>query len=186
VASHWSALSVIAASALFAAGVLAGCRMGPALPTGERTCLGFPPDVCRREVEGLDLEGTTHGGVAAYRIVCTAASCTEAAGEGTVAVLFADGTGREGGFGYAAPVGTPPEGTMGPLPVAPACLGVPAGQCDEFARSGAEKVADWSTIRAITVRCTTTCTDRDGAGKTLVTLADGTTTTEDWGYMTGE
>ena len=47
-ASHWSALSVIAASALIAAGVVAGCRMVPALPTGERTCLGFPPDKMRR------------------------------------------------------------------------------------------------------------------------------------------
>lgn len=171
---------------MIAAGVVAACRMGPDLPPGERTCLGFPPDVCLRQVEGLNLEGSTHGGVVAYRILCTAAQCTEAAGEGTVAVVFADGTGREGGFGYAAPVGTPPERRMGPLPVVPVCLGVPADQCEEFARTSADAIADWTTIASITVRCTTTCTDRDGDGQTLLTLSDGTSTTADWGYTTGE
>jgi hypothetical protein len=185
-ASHRRAPAVLAASALIAAGVVASCRTAPDLPPGERTCLGFPSEVCLRQVEDLEVEGSTRGGVVAYRILCTAAQCTEAAGEGTVAVVFADGTGREGGFGYASPVGTPPEGTVGPLPVAPVCLGVPADPCEEFARSGVEHVADWSMIRAITVRCTGTCTARDGAGETLVTLADGTTTTQSWSYMTGE
>ena len=185
-ASHRRAPDVLAAAALIAAGLVASCRLAPDLPPGERTCLGLPPEVCLRQVADLEVEGSTPGGVVAYRILCTAAPCTGAAGEGTVAVVFADGTGREGGFGYAAPVGTPPERRTGPLPVVPVCLGVPADQCEEFARTSVEEIADVTTIAAITVRCTTTCTDREGEGQTVLTLADGTTTTHQWNYMTGE
>ena len=162
--------------------LLAACTGVPNLPAGTRACVGFPADVCARQVAALEREGVDHGGVVAYRIVCTSARCTSEQGEGTESVAFGDGTGREVGFGFAVPVGTPPEATFGPLPVTPACLGVPAGWCAEQARAGAEMIADWSTIATIAVRCTSACTTSKGDGETRVLLRDGTVQTQGWNY----
>lgn len=163
---------------------LGGCA--PSLPPGTRACVGFPAEVCQRHVAELEQEGMTHGGVAAYRIVCTSGQCTVERGEGTLTVVFADGTGREGGFGYAVPVGPPPGGTEPPLTVVPACLGVPRAKCEEFARAGAsDSVPAGQTVASITVRCTKTCTETNGDGETLVTLTDGTTRTSGWQYRQG-
>jgi hypothetical protein len=101
-------------------------------------------------------------------------------------VVFADGTGREGGFGYAVPVGPPHVGTEPPLTVVPVCLGVPRAQCEEFARAAAsDPVSAGLTVESITVRCTKTCTETNGEGESLVTLTDGTTRTSGWSYMQG-
>jgi hypothetical protein len=162
--------------------LLAACAGAPDLRPGERTCAGFPADVCARQVAELEREGRAHGGVVAYRVVCTSASCTSARGDGTESVVFADGTGREGGFGYAAAEGMPPEATFRPLPVAPSCLGVPAAWCAEQARAGAEMVSDWSTIATITVRCTGACSPAAGEGETRLVLRDGTARTQGWNY----
>lgn len=164
---------------------LAACQGAPNLPAGERTCLGFPPDVCQRQVEELEREGAAHGGVVAYRILCVSATCNADRGDGSIAVVFADGTGREGGFGYAAADEMPPDATFGPLPVAPVCVGVEPEQCDEFARAGAEQVADWSTIVSITVRCTATCAADAGGGETVVTVRDGPPVRIAWEYQSG-
>jgi hypothetical protein len=169
------------AAALVAAAGLAACA--PSLPPGTRVCAGFPVEVCQGQVADLEQEGMAHGGVVAYRIVCTSGSCTAAQGQGTEAVVFGDGTGREGGFGYAVPVGTPPPApSRGPLPVAPACLGVPEGWCREMARTGAEGVGDWSSIAAIAVRCTGSCTTTKGDGETRVRLVDGSEQAVGWIY----
>jgi hypothetical protein len=63
---------------------------------------------------------------------------------------------------------------------------VPAAQCEEFARAGAEQVADWSTIVSITVRCETGCTAAAGGGQTVAILADGTPVTIEWEYQSGQ
>jgi len=68
------------------------------------------------------------------------------------------------------------------LPVAPACLGVPDGWCREMARTGAETVADWSSIAAITVRCTGSCTTTRGDGETRFRLVDGSEQAAGWNY----
>jgi hypothetical protein len=174
------ALGLLAVTLAAAAGS-AACA--PSLPPGTRVCVGFPAEVCQRQVADLVQEGMTHGGVAAYRIVCTSGSCTAAQGTGTATVVFADGTGRQGGFGYAAAVGTPPpEPSRGLLPVAPACIGVPDGWCREEARTSAEHVADWSSIVAITVHCTSTCTTTKGDGETRVRVVDGSEQATGWNY----
>jgi hypothetical protein len=169
------------AALVVAAFGLGGCA--PSLPPGTRVCVGFPAEVCQRQVAELEQEGMTHGGVAAYRIVCTSGQCTVERGEGTLTVVFADGSGREGGFGYAVPVGPAPAApSRGPLPVTPACLGVPEGWCREMVGTGAEGVADWTTIVAITVRCTGACTTTKGDGETRVRLADGSEHSVGWNY----
>jgi hypothetical protein len=175
----------LGATLLIAGGSVAACRSAPNLPPGEHTCLGLPVQVCREQVEELEREGMTHGGVVAYRILCAKGPCTVSAGEGTIAVVYADGSGMEGGFGYAVPLGTPPQASRGPLPVMPACVGVPAGPCEEMALAGADEIDDWSTIAAITVRCTSACTPTAGDGQTEVLRVDGTSREVGWTYSSG-
>jgi len=170
---------------LAAAGLLAGCG-GPSLLPGTRDCIGFPAEVCQRQTAELQDEGASHGGVAAYRFVCTSGSCTVAGGQGTMTVVFADGTSRKGSFGYATPVATPPDApgvTDPPLTVTPLCLGVPESWCQDIARSAAAEAArGGQTVVSITVRCTTTCTETNGDLATLVTLGDGTVVKSDSAY----
>jgi len=181
-ASHAIAgLACVLASLL----ALAGCV--PSLAPGTRECIGFPEEVCQNRVVDLEEEGQPHGGVAGYRIVCTAATCTAAGGEGIETVVFGDGTGREGGFGYASPVDPPPAAgapTFTPPTVEPQCLGVPASWCTDLAGSAAaEAVRDGGTAASITVTCTSTCTETDGKGQTSVTLSDGRVIQSSWGYQ---
>ena len=175
-----SRMAILVNLALLTAG-LGACA--PSLPPGTRACVGFPADVCERQVAELEREGMGHGGIAGYRIVCTSDGCTSSQGEGRVTVVFADGTGWDRAFGYATPIGAPPAQSPGPLPVEPVCLGVPAAWCLEMARTGAESVADWSTIASITVRCTGSCTTSGGAGETRIRLIDGSPEAiTDWNY----
>ena len=175
-------VALLISIAVLSAG-LAACA--PSLPPGTRVCVGFPADVCERQLAELEREGALHGGVVGYRILCTSAVCTSAQGDGTQTVAFADGTSQAGDFGYAVPIGTPPTGqVLLPLPVEPICLGVPAEWCREMGRMGADAVADWSSIVAITVRCTDpACTTGKGTGETRVRLSDGSEkVVEGWAY----
>jgi hypothetical protein len=180
-ASHPIVTLALAAAAIL---VLAGCA--PYLPPGTRACDGFPTEVCQNQVADLDQEGMIHGGVAAYRLECTAGSCTAERGEGMLTVVFNDGTGRAGSFGYATPEGTPPGGpsaTEAPLIVAPVCTGVPQSWCQDFARkAAADATRAGPEAVSITVRCTTTCTGTNGDVETRVTRSDGTVVTSIWGY----
>jgi hypothetical protein len=158
--------------------LLAACG-GPWLLPGTRDCIGFPAEVCQRQVDEIQEEGRSHGGVAAYRFVCTSGSCTVAGGQGMMTVVFADGTGREGSFGYATPVATPtadgPVVTELPLTATPQCLAAPESRCQEFARAAATEAArGGQRVVSITVRCTTTCTITNGDLETRLTLGDGT------------
>jgi hypothetical protein len=168
---------------------LAGCS--PSLVPGTRACVGFPAEVCRTQVADLEQEGTSHGGVAAYRLVCSTGSRTSEGGEGRVTVVFGDGTGRGGSFGYATPAATPPDAqiaTEPPLTVTPACLDVPEPWCERSAQAAAsegvasEAVSGGKTVVSITVRCTTTCTETTGDAEMRVTLSDGTVLTSSFQY----
>jgi hypothetical protein len=174
------------ATMAFVAAILALAGCAPSLPAGTRACVGFPAEVCQNQIADLRQEGMIHGGVAAYRLVCTTGSCTAERGEGMLTVVFNDGTGREGGFGYATPVDTPPgapSATEPPLTVTPVCMGVPQSWCEESARATASgPVTGGRTVVSITVRCTTTCTETTGDAETRVTLSDGTVVTSGFGY----
>ena len=151
-ASHRLAAMASGVAAVLALAGLAGCA--PSLAPGTRECVGFPAAVCQNQVADLEQEGQDHGGVAGYRFVCTTARCDAAAGEGIAAVVFGDGTRREGGFGYGAAADAP-TATDPPLTVTPQCLGVPESWCTDFARTAAaEAVRAGETVAAITVACT--------------------------------
>jgi hypothetical protein len=186
-ASH----AIAAMMAFGAAVILALAACAPSLPRGMRECVGFPAEVCQTQVADLEQEGMSHGGVTAYRLVCSTGSCTSEGGEGRVTVVFGDGTGREGSFGYATPAGTPPDApsaTEPPLTVTPACLDVPEPWCERAAQAAAseavasEAVSGGKTVVSITVRCTTTCTETTGDAEMRVTLSDGTVLTSSYGY----
>jgi hypothetical protein len=181
----------IAAMAFGAAVILALAACAPSLPRGTRQCVGFPTEVCQTQVADLEQEGMSHGGVAAYRLACSTGSCTPEGGEGRVTVVFGDGTGREGSFGYATPAGTPPDApsaTEPPLTVTPACLGVPEPWCERSAQAAAseavasEALSGGKTIVSITVRCTTTCTETTGDTEMRVTLSNGTVLASSFQY----
>ena len=165
---------------LVTAVLVAACA--PALAPGTRDCVGFPPDVCQSRLAEVERDGAAHGGVVAYRIECMSDRCTATQGEGKETVLFGDGTMRQGGFGFAVPAQAPPEEDRGPLPVVPACIGVPAEWCRELARNGAQEVVDWSAIATVTVRCTGSCAPTDGDGETRVRLVGGQEHVMDWSY----
>jgi hypothetical protein len=145
-ASHRLAAMASGLAAVLALADLAGCA--PSLAPGTRACVGFPAEVCQNQVADLEQEGHSHNGVAGYRIVCSTAHCDATAGEGIAAVVFGDGTRREGGFGYGA---------------------------------AAEAVRAGEAVAAITVACTSTCTD--GKGETRVTMADGRVIQSGWEYL---
>ncbi len=70
--------------------------------------------------------------------------------------------------------------------MAPECQGVPLAMCQQMAQNSIG-MAGGQAIAGILVRCTAApCTDRQGEGDTVITLADGTTSTSGWGYATAE
>jgi hypothetical protein len=125
----------------------------------------------------LSKEAATHGGLAAYRLVCTSGVCTSDEGRWIRTVVFADGTVQDSGFGYTVP-GEPPSSpgrTEPPLTVAPVCVNVPQFWCEEFARSYvAEGEREGQIVASVTVECIATCTETNGDARGRVTLADGT------------
>jgi hypothetical protein len=181
--ARWRAPHVIAALAGVVVAMLGLTGCAPSLAPGTRDCVGFPVEVCQSRVADLEQEGQAHGGVAAYRMVCTAATCSAASGEGTETVVFGDGTGRDGGFGYATAADAPTI-TDPPLTVAPQCLGVPETWCADLGKSAAaDATRDGGSVAAVTVACASTCTETGGKGTTSVTLSDGRVIRSGWEYL---
>ena len=187
-----SASHPIETMAFGAAVILALAACAPSLPSGTRACVGLPAEVCQNQVADLEQEGQGHGGLTAYRLACSTGSCTSRGGEGRLTVVFGDGTGREGNFGYATPAGNPPDApsaTEPPLTVTPVCLDVPEPWCERSAQAAAseavasEGVRGGETVVSVTVRCTTTCTGTTGDAEMRVTLSDGTVVTSSFGYQ---
>jgi hypothetical protein len=180
-ASHRLASVASGLAAVLALADLAGCA--PSLAPGTHECVGFPAEVCQNQVVDLEQEGQGHDGVAGYRFVCTTARCDATAGKGIAAVVFGDGTRREGGFGYEA-AAEAPTGTDPPLAVAPQCLGVPESWCTDFARTAAaEAIRAGGTVAGVSVACRSTCTEAVGKGETRVTMADGRVIQSGWEYL---
>lgn len=70
--------------------------------------------------------------------------------------------------------------------MAPECQGVPPATCQQTAQSSIGVVGGQAIV-GILVRCTAAaCTDKHGEGDTVITLADGTTSTSGWGYATAD
>ena len=153
-------------------------------PVSGRVCDRVPQSVCASSLADAEQNAPPGaGGVVGIEVRCTVASCTDAAGDATIRVTYANGQTTSSGMGWAqaapAPVGPPPAAT--PLPVEPVCRGVPQDWCRDMAAS-ADATAGGPPIVSIVVTCTTVCTTSAGDGKTDVMYADGSKGGSSWNY----
>lgn len=178
----WAYIAAAIVFLFVAALALVGRASTPPLSPGTRECLGFPAEKCDEWVAALEQEATTHGGLSAYRLVCTSEVCTSQEGKGIRTVVFADGKVEDAGFGYTL-AGAPrssPGRTESPLAVAPLCVSLPQSWCEEFARQlVASDVGEGQAVASITVECIATCTAQNGDASVRIVLADGTVLASD-------
>lgn len=150
-------------------------------------CQGVPPQQCQ---EALDMaRDNSRAPLVELVVRCTAPPCTIQQGQTEARARFADGSQQTFGSGWSgavpAPVPVPPE-PVGPLPVEPVCLGVPAQVCRDMASSAVSNLQPGSPpVASITVRCTEVCTPTNGTGESVVVFADGTSTGSSWSMSSG-
>lgn len=180
--------------AVFAAGACGAGRVvgGPAPVSGQR-CEGVPVAVCARMREDASRSAPPGAGaVVGIWVRCTT-TCTEAAGEASVVVTYANGQTIETGQGWAAAIGPPigepsgpPVGEPGveatPLPVEPVCLGVGRDRCLEYAATAVASGPSGVRPVSVTVRCSAVCDAARGEGSTETRFADGTSVMGNWSY----
>jgi hypothetical protein len=182
----WASLVLLAVS-------LAACDLATAsaVPAGPPVdCRGIPVGTC----QGIVADARTNAGPGAVpvniRAVCLDAACTNASGNVQVDILYSTGRRDSYTMGWAGPAPGMPEGpgVVLELPVAPVCQGIAPEPCLERARESlpvdeAGALSGGQIVR-IVVRCTaSSCTDARGDGDTVITFADGTTTTASWSYV---
>jgi hypothetical protein len=160
---------------------------GGAAPVSGRVCDRVPASMCQDYLDAAMRDGPPgSGGVAGIHVRCDVAECTEAAGEASVVVTYANGYTNAYGTGWAGPMPAEPgNGAPGgpvALPVEPTCLGVPWAWCREMARSAIEGLERDAPPVSIVVRCRDACGLEHGEGETVTTLDDGTEYTSSWGY----
>jgi hypothetical protein len=170
--------------------LFAGCGDGwssapplDALPPVE--CVGIPAATCQTIV--ADARRNAEPGTVPIRIraVCATPPCTIQQGDVNVEVRYSNGRADQYSMGWAGPgAGQPPVPVV--PPVEPTCQGVPIETCRDMAISAVTGVTGGPAVTAILVRCSATCTSLQGDGETILTFADGTTTTATWGYSNSE
>lgn len=184
-------LTVIAFLAIAGCAAPTGGSGPPASPTV--TCNGVPADRCEEAVAAV-ARSLPNTAALKIDVTCVSGTCTTQSGAMDTVVTLADGgTLRSStipwGSGFGAPGGKPepvPPIAVPDLPVEPQCQGVPLATCQQMAESSIS-TAGGQAIVGIIVRCTAAaCTDKQGEGETVITLADGTTSTSGWGYATAE
>jgi hypothetical protein len=184
-------LAVIAVLAIAGCGAPTGGGGPPASPTV--SCNGVPADRCQEAVAAV-ARSLPNTAALKIDVTCVSGTCTPESGAMDTVVTLADGgTLRSStipwGSGFGAPGGKPepaPPIAVPDLPVAPDCQGVPLAMCQQMAQSSIS-TAGGQAIIGIVVRCTAAaCTDKQGEGDTVITLADGTTSTSGWAYATAE
>jgi len=169
---------------LLALGLVAGAVSCGTPPVTGWTCLGVPESMCKSQLADAERNAPPGAGaVVGIRIRCTAATCTEQAGEVEVTATYANGQTVNMGMGWNAAPAAPAPAIPEPLPMAPVCLGVPSDWCRIQAATGPEGGGTFpADLRSITVRCKGTCSPTTGEGSTEYILADGTSRTIQWTY----
>jgi hypothetical protein len=115
----------IIAAALLGASLLGGCDGGGGVVSNPYQCVGLPNATCERMVAEAQQQMPGVAVVGAV-IRCTASICTEAQGEASIRVDFANGRYVEYGTGWsqAAPMPALPEPV--PVPDQPVPAATPA------------------------------------------------------------
>lgn len=187
--------------AILAVALIAGCgaplASGPVAsgpPASPRiSCLGIPSARCDEAVASV-ARSLPNSAPVSIEVSCVAGTCTPESGAMDTVVTLADGSqlrsttiswANSGGQlpGGVKPLPAPVPALV--LPVEPQCQSVPAAMCKRMAEASLGTVGDLVVVQ-IVVRCSApSCTDSQGEGDTLVTYADGTTSTSGWGYAGG-
>ena len=171
--------------------ILAGCLGTESSPTPVEflppvECLGIPASTCQEIVTSARLSAPRGTVPVRIRAVCTQPPCTLQRGDVSIDVTYSDGSTQSSGMGWAGPGAGDPAPVAPNLPVEPTCIAVPVSPCRDRALEAVMANGDLGAIRAIAVRCTiAACTDTQGTGETLLTFADGSTSTSGWGYSSG-
>jgi hypothetical protein len=152
-------------------------------------CVGVPIPTCEQILREQRDAARGAAPIVGATIRCTSATCSEAEGEVTISVVFADGTRTESGYGWAmappvAPGGPDPDPFEPPKPpVQPTCIGVDEGNCQNAATNALMEFGDPAPIASITVTCGGVCTPTEGSGTTVIVIADGTRQEFHWDYQ---
>jgi len=171
---------------------IAGCgapaASGP--PASPRiSCDGVPTQKCDEAVASVarSLPNTVPVSI---DVSCVSGTCTSEAGAMDTIVTLADGSQLRsstlswgnGGQGIGdAPIPPAPPAPAPELAVPPQCIGVPAASCQSIAQS-AVNMGEQVVVRIVVTCGSSPCTDKQGEGQMVVTFADGTTQSSEWGY----
>lgn len=179
----------LAAGLVLVAIVVAGCGGEETVASPDSVpafeCLGVPNATC----EQILRDTAENRPVVAARVRCTSAGCSDARGEVSIEIVYADGSRSQSGYGWdsapgiGAPGPVPVPADPPPLPVAPECLGVDEDHCLDAATNALVEYGDPAPIASITVTCAGICTESDGSGTTVIVVADGTRQESQWSYQ---
>jgi hypothetical protein len=189
VTAHVRRLAILAVVAI--AGCGAPAASGP--PASPRiSCVGVPAARCDEAVASV-ARSLPNTAAVSIEVTCVASTCTPETGAMDTVVTLADGSQlRSTTISWANGGGQVPGGVK-PLPepvpipppvvpVEPQCQGVPDSMCRTMAETAFGELSDQAVVR-ILVRCgAPPCTDKHGVGDTVVSYADGTTSTSAWEY----
>jgi hypothetical protein len=182
---QWLGVMSLAATVAACGYLLPGAGRPPNVgdpPAGGFECVGVVPSKCNDFLN----EARARGPVAAIRIRCLMATCTDREGEVEITVWRPGGNVEQSGAGWMAPIQAPPIGVgEDPTPpVLPMCLGVPLDWCHQLASQVPTELEPGQAeqVQSISVRCTGTCSASSGEGVTVVVLRDGQRHETGWGY----
>jgi hypothetical protein len=170
----------------FIASACAGFQAGPPMAPGPPLeCRGVPPAICQQAVRDAQANAEVGTQAVQIRAVCTATPCTDASGSMDVEVRYSDGRidrYSSAWEGPGAPAAPPVD-----LPLAPTCVGLPVGECQEAAEEAYLAVGGPSVIVvSIVVTCEPgPCDAGGGSGSTTFTLRDGSTRSSAFSYGDG-
>jgi hypothetical protein len=188
-----NAVVLLALVASVAAGCVAPSAKGP-LPSPRVSCNGLPQAKCDEALASVARSLPTER-IVAIEVTCVSGACSPETGAmDTVVTLedgrtlrgtglsWSDGSVAGGGGNGKFPIPVPGGPVPPDLPVKPECQGVPDSYCFDMATGWGDDGGHGAVIQ-IVVRCTKVpCTEKNGEGDTVVTFADGTSSTSSWGY----
>ena len=156
-------------------------------PAPPVSCVGIAAQTCQQIVNDARTNADPGTIPLQIRAVCTG-RCTPAAGDVQVDVIYSNNRRDSYSLGWSGAVEPAPGGPARAEPSLPAdtsCVGVAATACHDQAVSAMFGAATTggAAVARIAVRCAiSTCSETAGQGTTVVTYADGTTTTSSWEY----
>jgi hypothetical protein len=180
-------MRIVAIVLLTLGALVSGCDGGASSPMPIQfiqpvECVGIPARTCQEIVTEARRNAQPGTFPVQIRAVCTQVPCTAEQGMVDIDIQYSDGRRERSGMGWAGAVdvGDPAPAPPSVALPGPTCQGVPLERCTEVALGGDPTSG---AVISVVVRCTAEpCTAERGAGDTILTFADGTTSTSNWSY----